>query len=137
MRCCASYRISFQLYQSGLLGRVHNRCPMATACLSKWGARGCGAARIVPPDQRPVWMMEQDRLMTFKLLSGQSENIAAFEEVVPSGRPRAPPPPRPRRSRLSRRALGIRRAAPIARSSRRLRTSLRGLACDRVPFILS
>ena len=30
-------------------------------------------------------MMEQDSPMTFKLLSGQSENIAAFEEVVPSG----------------------------------------------------
>jgi hypothetical protein len=38
MRCCASYRISFPLYQSGLLGRVHNRCLVATACLSKWGA---------------------------------------------------------------------------------------------------
>jgi hypothetical protein len=37
MLCCASYRISFHLYQSGLLGRVHNRCPVATACLSKWG----------------------------------------------------------------------------------------------------
>ena len=52
MRCCASYRISFHLYQSGLLGRVPNRCPVATACLSKWAGRaGAGPARIVPPDQ--------------------------------------------------------------------------------------
>ena len=27
MRCCASYRISFHLYQSGLLGRVPQPVP--------------------------------------------------------------------------------------------------------------
>ena len=42
MRCCASYRISFHLYQSGLLGRVPQPVPVATACLSKWVGRAGG-----------------------------------------------------------------------------------------------
>ena len=86
MRCCASYRISFHLYQSGLLGRVPQPLPRGNSLSQQVvGRAGGGPARIVPPDQGPVWMMEQDRPMTFTLLSGQSENIAAFEEVVPSG----------------------------------------------------
>lgn len=68
MRCCASYRISFHLYQSGLLGRVPQPLPRGNR-LSKWvGRAGGGPARIVPHEQGPVWMMEQDRPMTFKLL---------------------------------------------------------------------
>ena len=40
MRCCASYRISFHLYQSGLLGRAANGAPwQQPVSASGWGAR--------------------------------------------------------------------------------------------------
>lgn len=59
MRCCASYRISFHLYQSGLLGRVHNRCPWQQPVSASEGRAGAAPVRIVPPDQGPVWMMSR------------------------------------------------------------------------------
>ena len=43
MRCCASYRISFHLYQSGLLGRVPQPVPRGNSLSQQvGGARGCG-----------------------------------------------------------------------------------------------
>jgi hypothetical protein len=84
MRCCASYRISFHLYQSGLLGRVPQPVPRGSGLSQQVGTRGCGASMHRSADQGPVWMMEQDRPMTSNCC-GRSENIAAFEEVVPSG----------------------------------------------------
>ena len=54
MRCCASYRISFRFVnQSGRLGRVPNQCPVAMACLSKWG-RGCGSSTHRSARSAPV-----------------------------------------------------------------------------------
>ena len=50
MRCCASYRISFHLYQSGLLGRVPQPVPRGNSLSQQvGGARGWGASTIVPP----------------------------------------------------------------------------------------
>ena len=42
--------------------------------------------RIVAPDHGPVWVMDSDRPMTFKLLTEQTgDRLGVFEERVPPG----------------------------------------------------